>query len=197
MRRTASLLLAGVAVASVLVAARPARQPANELVLTEELIVDFVRVAWFADGGRFHFSTYSDCNYSFLQNPSVRISDGELVIEAEYWRRTATSVGNRCVGGPGADFPVVMRSRPFSRGGAVVLEITDVQTSGSATINSTLLSLAGVSLPMEYEIDMMSMLNRSLHDSGYGFGVAELDLHEIVADGGVIRLPWTMRLGNW
>lgn len=169
---------------------------ADEMTLRAETIAQFLRVAWFGDDGRYHFSAYSDCSYSFLQNPSVEIGDGNLTLSAEYWRRTATAAGGRCVGGPGANARVIMHARPVVRDGAVVLQISRVETPGAQGLTDVVLAVAGVRLPMDYEVDLRGALNRILHETA-PFGIAALAIDEMTAAADGLHVRWRVTLGRW
>jgi hypothetical protein len=184
----------------------PAGQPAtlaqtpepqlSELRLDASLIDEFVQSIFFADQGRYHFREYSKCSYEFLQNPSVVVEEGVVSVTADYWRRSAAEVGGACVGGPGMNTNVTMSARLAARGSAVAIEVFEVETESLASLTSTILQLAGVTLPMTTEFDLLGALNGLLYEK-QPFGIVSLDIREVVAENNSVLLRLTMRLGIW
>ncbi len=168
----------------------------SELRLNAPLIQDFLRVIYFADGGRFHFREYSECSYEFIQNPSVSVKDGLVHVSAEYYRRRGTGAAGRCLGGPGTNTKVTLSARPFAQGSAVALEILEVKTERMPRLTSALLGLAGVQLPMTHTFDLMAAMNRMLQGQ-QSFGISSLEVHQVLPEENAIRMRLTVQLGIW
>jgi len=168
----------------------------SELGLSETLIKEFLQVIYFTDGGRFHFKEYSTCSYEFIQNPTVSIEDGIVKIGAEYYRRSGTEALGGCVGGPGTNTIVTLSARLAPAGRAVALEIFEVKTESLPRLTATLLDVAGVKLPMTHQFNVMDALNRTLQDN-QPFGIAELEIHEVLVEDESVRLRMTVDLGIW
>ena len=169
----------------------------SELRLTSTLIEGFLRVIYFgAEDARFHFREYSTCSYEFIQNPSVSLGDGLIRVSAEFYRRRGTEALGGCVGGPAIETIVMMSARPFAQGTAVGLEITEVTTETLPELTSALLGLAGVELPMTHTFDLMGAMNGMLRET-QPFGIASMEIHEVLPADDSILLRLTMQLGIW
>jgi len=168
----------------------------SELRLDAALIGDFLRVIYFGDDGRFHFREYSTCSYQFIQNPAVSVEDGLVHVTAEYYARRGTEALGGCAGGPGTSTAVTMSARLSAQGSTMAFEILEVKTESMPRITAALLDLAGVTLPMTHNFDLMAAMNRMLHEN-QPFGVSSLDIHEVLVEDESVRLRLTMQLGIW
>lgn len=168
----------------------------SELRLNAALIEEFLQVIYFTDGGRFHFREYATCSYEFIQSPSVVVEDGVVRVTADYYRRRGSEALGGCVGGPGASTKVSMSARLSGEGSTMAFEIFEVKTESMPRMTAALLDLAGVKLPMTHAFDLMAALNRILYEN-QPFGVSALEIHEVLVEGGAVRLRLTLQLGIW
>jgi len=168
----------------------------SELRLDAALIQEFLQVIYFADGGRFHFKEYSDCSYEFIQNPVVSIDGGLVRVGAEYFRRRGTPALGGCAGIPGTSTNVTLVARPSAEDSALALEVLEVRTETLPELTAMLLQLAGVTLPMTQQFDLMAALNDILYEN-QPFGIVSLQIHELLVEDESVLLRLTMRLGIW
>lgn len=168
----------------------------SEMRLSAPLIQDFLRVIYFGQEGRVHFREYSECNYEFVQNPGVVVQDGLVHVTAEYYRRIARAAGGACIGGPGSSDKVTLTARPYAEGTAVAIEITDIRMERAPSLTPMLLNLVGIELPIIHTFDLMGAMNRVLREQST-FGIASLEVHDVVPEDGAVLVRLTMLLGIW
>ncbi len=191
-------ILATLIVAPIGALAAPQSAPSgvSELRLDAALIESFIRVIYLGDDGRFHFREYSRCSYEFIQNPRVSVEGGLVRVSAEYWSRRGSEGLGGCVGGPGINTNVLLSARLAPEGSAIAIELLSVETDTLPALSAVILDLAGVRLPMTLDFDLMGAINDVLYDN-QNFGVASLEVHDVLVEESSVLLRLTMQLGIW
>ena len=127
---------------------------------------------------------------------SVTIEGDLLKVSAEYYRRRATGALGSCVGGPGSDTIVHASARLTAADSTVVIEVVDLTTESMPELTAMLMELAGVTLPMRHEFNLLGALNGILQEQK-PFGLASLEIHDVVVADDAVTLQATAQMGLW
>jgi hypothetical protein len=138
------------------------QSPAADLVIRRSAVQSIVVSALFNDQGRWYL-TKGNC-YAYLENPSISLASGRLVMDAHLSSHLGVEIGGSCVG-PGLASNVQLSGKFFGSESQLTLEdirIDNVQDEATRQALDLLQSVAGTSLPRAVNIDMMQVLKPAI-----------------------------------
>jgi hypothetical protein len=186
----AAFLVIGALVAALLTS-RPAH--GAEIVFERTAVDRLVRQSLFTDQGRY-FLQRGAC-YAYLDHPSVSLTGGRVVLNANLTSYLGVIVGNQCVGVP-LNSPVTLSGRPVHQGGVVRLDDLRVDSIADQSTRAVVQSGVLPKFPQAVEVDVAAALRAMLKQPNipYTSELEGLDITALTAEGDRLGVTFEFRL---
>ncbi|HTT11585.1 MAG TPA: hypothetical protein VMG60_11895 [Burkholderiaceae bacterium] len=188
--RRVSRLLHGV-VAIVFLACLPAR--GAEIVLERTAVDRLVRQSLFADQGRYYLQRGA-C-YAYLDDPTVSLTGGRVVLNANLTSYLGVLVGAQCVGVP-LNSRVVLSGKPAQQGGIVRLADLRIDNIADQATRALVQQVVMPRFPQAVEIDVAAALRAMLKHPNipYTSELERLDITAVTAENDRLGVTFDFKL---
>jgi len=177
--------------------ATPVPCSASRLVVEASAIEKALNAQVFRDNGRYFLGGKSECNYPYLETPTVTLSGGRIHIRAHLSGRIGTKTPVGCVGASDSSW-LTVSGKPYFRDGT--LGLSDIRVDKvekpylGQLIQGLLVRSSGEGLKFNLQRAVQEMIEPA-RTSPYALNLQALNVSNIAADANRLVLDVDFALG--